>query len=110
MDKASTAWLAGLFEGEGCISFTGKSSVCVTIKMSDRDVIERCRTVSGVGRIYGPWPRPSGKPMWEWNVYPVEDVERLLQALLPWLGERRRAKALAAVERLAEVRRPGFCK
>lgn len=41
MNPTTTAWLAGIFEGEGCISFTGQNSVCLDITMTDR--LANCR-------------------------------------------------------------------
>lgn len=111
MDAAEVAWLAGLFEGEGCISFTGRNSVCLVVVMTDEDVVRRCREVTGIGTLLGPYV-VSGKrkPQWTWRVGRAEDVEPLLQAMHPWFGVRRRCRAEAALVRLGGVRRRGRCK
>jgi hypothetical protein len=111
MTDAETAWLGGLFEGEGNIAFVGKYSVCLSINMTDEDVVAKCFSVSGVGRRHGPYRvgLPRQKPMWSWIVGKQEELRHVLPLLLPWLGERRSARIVEAMARLEKVRRIGFC-
>jgi hypothetical protein len=106
------AWAAGLFEGEGCFHAaarpgTNKITLKVTIAMSDADVIDRFAAIVGFG-VHGPrWSRPEEKPMFEWRVQNFERVQALIAMLWPWLGERRRARA---IEVLRIARSHGWLK
>lgn len=97
LDPLDIAWLAGLFEGEGCIHVGGKTGnrTRLTVNMTDADVVTRCRDLTGVGSLR--WrEHPQWKPQLIWSVSHRRDVARLLLAMVPLLGERRRAKALEA--------------
>lgn len=118
---AEIAWAAGLFEGEGCFRFTGprvgKSRVAMlTIQMTDRDTMKRFRDAVDAGRLRGPQDRgPGRKPIYAVDIAAREDVQRIIGAFLPWLGERRAAKArelLAHTQTLDEeaATRSEFCK
>lgn len=98
------AWLTGLFDGEGTVVWRGRAGVELAIKMTDRDLIERVHEVTACGYTYGPfWNRGPGigKPMWAWSCGRSEDVQRLLEFMQPLLGQRRKERALAALERLS---------
>lgn len=110
MNDTSWAWLAGLFEGEGCISFVGVNSVLLTIQMTDRDVIERCAKITGAGNVRGPVIRPGVKDQWYWKVGKVDDILAILDEIEPYFGERRSSRCVIAQERLKLVPRKGFCK
>ena len=95
------AWLAGLFEGEGCIHFSNRASVYLLISMADRDVIE------AVDRLY---PSPSGlrmrtfehkKTQWVWQVSERDVVRGFLEGIRPYLYSRRTERLEAALARLA---------
>jgi len=97
------AWAAGLFEGEGCISSKppGKrgSGAQLRLGMNDKDVVEKFRRIVGCGGLYAHNPGTgSVKPNWTWYVYAADKVGPILEAFLPFLGERRTAKALEALE------------
>lgn len=93
-------WVAGLFEGEGCITIQyGKYPEprtvypYVTLKMSDKDVVQRFYKIVGRGSRYTqerPSPR---KDMYEWNLFPRAEVQEFIAIIWPYLGERRRARA-----------------
>lgn len=115
-DYVDIAWAAGLFEGEGCITVArnGRSAqyphARVKIKMTDEDVVRRFLLVVEVGRVREePCEIKHGyKMQWEWYVTNQEGVKDVLTLLLPYLGERRRARAvevLALVEGQLEARR-----
>ena len=99
----SMAWAAGLFEGEGCIAAhkRGKrgSGIQLRLGMTDRDAVQRFAAVVGAGTIYKPRrKRPHEKQLHDWALYESAEVVRVLELLLPWFCERRRAKALEALE------------
>jgi hypothetical protein len=100
--EAEIAWAAGLFEGEGCITFAGRASVYARLHMGDRDVVERFARIVGLGsrHIGVTGPRGNRKATYYWDLGDKRDVRALLEMLLPWLGERRGEKARAALKRL----------
>ena len=119
MTEIEAAWLAGLFEGEGCI--TAKKAAgnqrFLLIKMTDEDVVRKAHLVAGVGKVYGPYQAVNSKvrdtshykPFWQWSVFARDEVLLVGNAILPHLGERRRTKmleALDAVSKLADARKP----
>lgn len=110
MSDADIAWAAGLFEGEGYITiFQMEGHVLPLIRlgitMTDRDVLERfCRIVE-CGRVTGEhrFGRPNHKPTYRWAIGNRRDVERILLAFRPWLGERRGAKADLMLAEIAKL-------
>ncbi len=96
--REQLAWAAGMFEGEGCISHdSGKRGTAraLTLVSTDRDVLHTFARVVGVGVIRERGVRGRRKASWRWEVRRWRDIEPLLRKLLPYLGARRRAKALA---------------
>jgi hypothetical protein len=95
--ETDIAWAAGIFEGEGTIGKNGgkgRRSRQVIVAMSDLDVLEKLQQVLGVGAVRGPYLRDvTRKPMYAWRVSARQDVQSVLNALLPYLGERRTAQA-----------------
>jgi len=100
-------WAAGLFEGEGCISFDHRrtNSRTIQMKMTDLDVMERYVDVVGYGKLRGPYKekRPGTKPFWQHSVYKGSEVLRILKMFLPHLGKRRSEKAIEAINHLNEI-------
>ena len=92
------AWAAGLFEGEGCISMTGraggKHQPVLQLTMTDRDTVKRFHRVVGVGNFTGPQKvqRERHRPTWRWQAGAWRDVAHVLIRFAPWLSERRRSK------------------
>lgn len=96
--RENIAWLAGLFEGEGCISLRDYISDAeprfnLIIKMTDEDVIRRAHGVAGIGCVGGPYMEKAGtKPCWRWSAWNNQNCVALLYAMYPFLGSRRRGK------------------
>lgn len=112
MDKVMTAWVAGILEGEGCFHMERRRYPRITVQMTDEDVIRKLQMVTGVGKVNGPYnphgrftERTHWKPAWRWIVSRPEDVNPILNAIRPLMGERRGAKI---DECLAFVRIPGI--
>lgn len=110
MKPVDIAWAAGLFEGEGSICiFEQKHNVLplirVSIQMTDRDVVERFVQIMGCGRVTGEhrFGREHHKPTYRWHIGNRADVERIVLMLLPYLGERRSAKAREALAEIARL-------
>lgn len=117
-DPVDIAWVAGIIEGEGCISVRhAKDSqkaksprpwVVCTVAMNDFDVVQRLHDVTGIGnvcraRVYP--QKPSWNPTLKWTVAKQKDLARLLLAIAPLMGERRRQKTLEAAGVLGLVAR-----
>ena len=102
-DTVDIAWLAGVLEGECCFSYKSSGSVVVVVR-TDQDIIERLREPTGIGTINGPVaPQKSHhKPSWRWQVSQKQDVARLLLAVYPLMGERRKATIAKLTDRLAQ--------
>lgn len=110
--ETEIAWAAGLFEGEGSINWSTGSGTLperhrpqarLVIGMTDRDVLERFARVVGHGTVrpkakHRSW-QPHFKDAWVWEVRTWETVTAVLNMLLPWLGERRSARAHEIFER-----------
>ncbi|HZO69391.1 MAG TPA: LAGLIDADG family homing endonuclease [Kribbellaceae bacterium] len=112
MKATEIAWAAGLFEGEGCITiFEQKQNVLplirLSVQMTDRDVLERfCRIVEcGRVQVAHRAPRGNRKPTFGWSIGNRPDVERILLEFLPWLCERRAAKARLTLAEIAKLDR-----
>jgi hypothetical protein len=86
------AWLAGLFEGEGCFTIERNGAIRAMIAMSDQDVIERVHALFPgqyrVDRLKN--PRHKDRHWWRISGPPVIEFITLVR---PWLGERRQARA-----------------
>ena len=98
-------WAAGLFEGEGCISYkrnkNGRTYPKLYIKMTDRDVIEKFIEVVGYGSYSIVPPQQSHhKESYAWETSKATEVRRIAAAMLPYLGLRRAYKALNILDDL----------
>ena len=93
------AWAAGLFEGEGSIVHSKRETMTsrwLQVDMTDRDVLYRFWRIVGAGNEPYEVVRenPSHKNIWHWKCARWPDIERILNQMLPLLGERRHSKAL----------------
>lgn len=90
------AWAAGMFEGEGSIFWhTSKGRGRVQMSSTDYDVLERFARVVGCGRVYGPYQPSGGRRLrWDWLAEGPTEPRQVVAMLWPYLGERRRAKAV----------------
>ncbi len=92
------AWCVGVFEGEGCITWTKRypNQRQLKMEMTDKDIMERFFSCVGVGNLNGPYTRPNNPhwlPIWHWSSGAKNDVIPTLHKFLPLLGVRRREKA-----------------
>lgn len=85
------AWAAGLVEGEGCLSWNGRSP-SLHVSSTDRDVLERFALLTRV-RVRGPIAKANAKkPQFQASVGgPM--AAAWMMTLYPMLGARRKAKA-----------------
>lgn len=101
------AWIAGLFEGEGCIHIPSqRHGVSVRLKMADRDVVEALHALFPCPKIRVVKPhQPHHKYQYEWCLTNGERIVRFLEIVLPFLKERRSKKAHELIAYIAN--RPG---
>jgi hypothetical protein len=89
------AWAAGLFEGEGSITMSGRY-VHLQLSSTDEDVVWRFCEIVRAGRVYGPYTQDCTdgyrrKPFWMW-VCTGLDARPVFRMMMPWLGSRRLAR------------------
>lgn len=88
-------WIAGIFEGEGCIHYTkARNAPTMTMQMTDRDVLQRFHALVG-GTLYGKPCREGTeetKAVWRWNAYGWPSTKRFFGKVGHLLGKRRSAK------------------
>lgn len=99
---AESAWMAGLFEGEGYITVrkdTKAPRILLGMSMTDEDVIRKFAALAEVGTVRGPYKQRGlgTKPTYRWTITTANGSEMVLNRI--WLGlcSRRRAKAIEAM-------------
>ncbi len=99
------AWAVGLFEGEGCITvFDKRRYTKLMLASTDEDVVRRFHRIVVIGNVSPRQRRPPYKDYWRWETTGDGSAQRLLRRMLPYLGERRRARGLEVIaERQAFV-------
>jgi len=96
MTNEEIGWLAGLLEGEGCFS-TYQKLPRISVAMTDRDVIERVAMLLEVN-ARGPYQRKNGtKPVFAATAIGYR-AERIMRAILPFMGERRSEKIRSVLQ------------
>lgn len=73
-------YLAGLLDGEGCISIQNKEHPCarIEVKMTDAAPLEWCADTFG-GNFNGPYDASAGrKPFYTWTTAQADTVSRIL--------------------------------
>ncbi len=92
----SLEWCAGLFEGEGCLTLVNSGYWQCKIKMTDYDCLYDFYTAINCGTLYGLRKSPSQqeqhKPYAHWVLNKTQEIFNVVQALYPYLGERRQEK------------------
>lgn len=88
LTDVETAWLAGIYEGEGSCGIRG-SSIRVEIVMTDEDVMTRIHELTGIGSLRPVARRNSEyKQAFRWACGSQAAYD-FLALILPWLGQRR---------------------
>jgi hypothetical protein len=91
-------WMAGMYEGEGCIERTSTRGYRLCIVSTDFDVIEKIQSFAG-GFVHPTKQYKSHhKPAWKWRLGTKREVTKLLTQMLPFLGNRRAYDALNALD------------
>lgn len=86
------AWVAGLFEGEGCFTSAGQRQILAKIVSNDQDVVRMAYDILGVGTFKE--VLHSNKCMYKWSTYTRSDFLSAFCLMRPWLGHRRVCRAL----------------
>ena len=104
--KDTIEWAAGIFEGEGCIYRHQKRRLFImVVKMKDEDIIKRFYSVVKVGRVTSrKIKEPYNYPFWEWILTRTNDILKLANILLPFMGERRTEQILKAIKDVKPVK------
>jgi hypothetical protein len=96
--QKSIEWIAGLFEGEGCLTYnTTNDSWCLKVKMTDTDVMWGLYLALGCrGNLAGLVKHPSdaeqNKPHQTWSTSKRDLIFELVTELYPHMYSRRREK------------------
>jgi hypothetical protein len=104
----SFAWAAGLFDAEGSTSLSDhrshagykviEAAITQGGGQSIPEELARIHALLERGNVNGPYRQEgANKLIYRWRVSRVDDVRTLLHVLDPWLGEVKRAQALAAL-------------
>jgi hypothetical protein len=109
MSPEDLAWLAGIIEGEGCIHITKTSSILLKVSMTDKDIVERVATLLDTHvttKVRG----AHYKVVYSARIWSIPAVA-VIADLYQFFGERRRKKALEALEVFARTlqRVPRHC-
>ena len=114
--EVAYAWAAGILEGEGCFSIHKRKNrptptSAIHCEMTDEDVIRRLHSVFDVGTVVvreNTTGRKDGrirKVSYIWSVQNKKGIVEVLLRVMPYLGERRLAKAK---EMFAQIEERGY--
>ena len=96
-------WASGLFEGEGSITTTGTRPK-LYLSLTDLDVLQEFVSIIGHGSIFKrKLYKPHHKQAYEWQITKRSVVYSVLEAMLPYLGQRRAYKALNCLDELDKI-------
>jgi hypothetical protein len=118
LSEVQKAYLAGLFDGEGCITILKTSPkrraiscsyrVTLEMNMTDGDQMEYLQKITGIGYItrHKVYSRPNCRDRWQWTINKDESVELLYQ-IYPYLVLKKPQAALLIefVENFVKTRR-----
>lgn len=94
MTELDASYLAGIIDGEGCIStkFTWSKrsknktvTVWLSVANTYLPLLEWVKEVTGAGGIYAHKGRALWKPGYHWAIQGKDDVRRVLSAVRPFL-------------------------
>ena len=99
MDPEEIAWLAGWLEGEGTFGVQPGGYPKIAAASVDLDVLERAYKLTHVGRISQVKKQQEHhQQCWVWQVSRINDTVPLLEAILPFMMERRAARIRQLLE------------
>lgn len=102
MTDVEAAYLAGMFDGEGCISINFRSpnsimrevntqlSIQVKIAMTHKETIDYIESITGCGRVsYIRKKNPNHKDQWLWAPQ-LRDAREIIERCHPYMVTKRR--------------------
>lgn len=97
MNTNELYWIAGIFEGEGCLSIATANrksggSISVYVGMTDKDVIDRLDSIYPGKRYERKHQGKKWKTLYLWQLN-GKDAYAFIKTIYPILGERRKARA-----------------
>lgn len=109
------SWAAGILEGEGCFTIhqrklrANTKSVAIHCEMTDEDIILRLKEIFNVGTVNvrlnmsGRRDTRKRKQTYIWSVQNKIGILEVILRVLPYLGHRRKTKALELLKHIEEV-------
>ena len=99
MAEGECMWLAGLFDGEGCVAWPRRHihhSVRLTLPNTNRAILDKIVEVTNTGRIneYNRKGNLRHSQTWGWHCY-GENARTILRQIYPWLIIKKEAAAVA---------------
>lgn len=113
INREELAWAAGFFDGEGCTTVSahkngprkGYKNLHITVAQTDKRPLERLLSIWKKGKIYGPYTRknnPRVSPYYKLNISGLENVNKVISSMWPWLGDIKREQAIRRIEEMTE--------
>lgn len=102
MNPVDLSYTAGLFDGEGCISFSRRTrlsggyrySLSVSVEMSDEESIDFLQTTFGGNKMF--YDREGKKRLFRWTKASLNDVRDFLVLIEPYV-KYKRPQVMAAI-------------
>ena len=97
MTDVEAAWLAGFFDGEGCLHsyLGGRNHKCLCWRLSATNTVssalEKCQRLTGVGSLYTKGARLSSnqRQIYQWQINAQREMVNILTQILPYLTVKR---------------------
>src|SRR5438270_12268163 len=100
MGTTEAAWLAGFFDGEGCLTSSlgghkGKYRSCIiSVSNTHLPSLEYCKQVTGAGSVIKKADATDNhKAKWVWQVQSQRNIASILRQLAPYLVTKREKAA-----------------
>ena len=84
-----SAYLAGLFEGEACFTFTSTGYPRIVLNMCDLDIMTYVADKFNVRLHHRPQSNPNHQDQWQLHICKKQVVYDTILQLLPYMGVRR---------------------
>jgi hypothetical protein len=100
MQATEAAYLAGLLDGEGCLSVHGGrwSRPSIEVCMTTPAPLRQAQRMTGVGSIYSRREtRARRRDVWKWCVTKGDDLLVIVRAVQPWLTVKRADAHVVAI-------------
>jgi intein-encoded DNA endonuclease-like protein len=101
----TVAYIAGFFDGEGCISYLDGTRLDISITQKDRAPLEFIQNYFGMGHIY------TQRQYWQYRIMRRKDQVAFLEAISPYLivKQAKAEEALRGHSRAGGGRLPRCC-